>query len=143
MNKHIKTALFIAPILALGAYFAADVWVSKQTGDSQNLRQVGQCVPKENACLFRHADFEIKMISQKKNNQLQLALVSNRPIEKISLALSKSNVAFNPFPLGMGDNRQYWQILLKEGEDISQYKHFRLALEKDDKSLFSEGAWVL
>ena len=85
MNRHLKIAFFMAPLLAIGAYFITGFLYKKQQTNIEygQLQLSGKCLPTENACTFVSPELELKLISNEKQGQQQLAIISTKPINPL------------------------------------------------------------
>ncbi len=139
MNRHLKIAFFMAPVLALGAYAITGYFMPRQAASTagNQLALLGQCEPLENACLFQAGDLEIKLISNEKQQQQQLAAFSNEAISDFSLALGDAD-GFVQFPMMKTENNKYWQIKLTSQDRITKYKQIRLAFKHEGLPYFAE-----
>ena len=140
MNKHLKIAFFMAPLLAIGAYIITGHLVTTKaikTQQNQLLLNNNNCLPTDNKCVFQLADIELKLISNHQQGQQQLAIISTQNISSLSLALGQSNT-FNQFPMMKTDNNRYWQIKLNPNDDIKNYQQLRLAFTYNETSYFAE-----
>ena len=144
MNRHLKIAFFIAPLLAIGAYIITGyVYIEPSTNKTPGqLNLIGSCLPTENACTFASSDLELKMVSSEKQGQQQLAVISTQAIQNLSLGLGKDK-QFKQFPVMKTDNNRYWQIKLQAEDNIQQYKQIRIAFTVDENSHFAEAALKL
>ena len=139
MNKHLKIAFFTAPFLALLAYYLTGFFVTPTTSENtgQQMVLLGKCYPKDNSCRLTRGELDIKLISAEKKQQYQLALTSNKAIEKLTLALGNQN-QFKQFPIMKSDNNRYWQIKLQPEDELSQFKQLRLAFFHENKPIFAD-----
>lgn len=129
----------MAPLLALGAYYLTGKFITPQEVAQQNqkLRLLGQCLPIENACIFTLGELEIKLISNEKKQQYQLAAITNKPVADLTIALGK-DTHFQQFPMMKSESGKYWQITLKENDNILNYNNLRMALTYQKKSYYAE-----
>ncbi len=128
----------MAPLLAIGAYVMTDFYLApKELAIQQQLRLMGTCQPQENACLFIAGKLELKLISNVKQQQNQLAIISNKPIESMSVALGNQQ-QFKPFQLMKSDNNKYWQIKLEKSDKILIYNSLRIAITHNSNSYYAE-----
>ena len=140
MNKHLKLAFFIAPILALVSYALTGYFSPSKEIKAGNyqLQLISQCKPIDSSCLLKHADFELKLISKQKQDKLQLAVVANQELDALSLALSEDNTSFKQFKIMKSDNKKYWQVFLEKDQYIDNYKYLRLASQSQKSKFFIE-----
>jgi hypothetical protein len=140
MNKHLKLAIFMAPLLALIAYGLTGYWTPKKDikAGSYQLQQGSDCSPLNNSCLLNYADFELKLISKQKQDKLQLAIVSNQTLDALSLAMSTDNVNFKQFKIMKSENHKYWQVYLEDNQELNSFQFIRLACQSQKSSYFIE-----
>lgn len=105
-NKHILVAGLIAPLLAVGAYYAVDLWVGEkphaaETGRSYPLVELPNCRYDSGACGLKNGEFRLD-ISAKwlGRNRLSLQLRSAFPLEGVKLAMVSAQ-AGEPSPREM------------------------------------------
>ena len=139
MNKHLKLAFFIAPLLAIGAYILTGYLYSPyKTNEPQyKLHLMGQCLPTENSCIFIADPLEVKLISNQQNQQHQLAIISNEPISRLTVALGLNN-QFTQFKIMKSEDDKYWQIKLNNSDNILKYKQLRMAFTYQEQNLYTE-----
>ncbi|MBU3002071.1 hypothetical protein [Paraglaciecola arctica] len=106
MNKHTRTALMVAPILAVIGYIAADYY---EEGLAEE-EKVIQLLPVENCdvinqkCILKSGDFEVNIFD--KNNFTTVN--STFPLDSATLFLVDENNQSTPYPLGMIQSPYYW-----------------------------------
>ena len=139
MNRHLKIAFFMTPLLAIIAYVLTGYYLSPQEINDQNnkFRLLGTCKPRENACIFILGKIELKLISNEKQQQLQLAVISNEPIESLSLAMAETE-SFKQFQMMKSSDQKYWQISLDEHENLLNYHHLRMAMKFKNEAFYAE-----
>jgi len=139
MNRHLKIAFFMAPLLAIGAYIITDRLLTTEAikSNQTQLQLIDKCLPADNSCVFQVADIELKLISNHKQNQQQLAIISTQNIENLSLALGQ-DATFIQFPMMKTDDNRYWQIKLNPEDNIKDYQQLRLAFTYNEASYFAE-----
>ena len=140
MNRHVKIALVMAPILALVSYGITGYFQPKhiQKAGDYKLRLSGQCKPSDNSCVMKYGEFEVMLISSVKQGKRQLALVSNQPISYLSMALAGDDDEFSQFKMMKSDDKKYWQIALKDEQKIDEFGQFRLAAHSKKSNYFIE-----
>ncbi len=139
MNRHLKLAFFIAPLLAVGSYVMTGYFISEEhQGENHgSMRLAGSCLPSENACLFVSPEVELKLISNEKQGQQQLAIVSTQDINNLSLGLGH-NDTFKQFPMMKTDNNRYWQIKLDKQDNLKNFNQIRMAFTIKSISYFAQ-----
>lgn len=143
MNRHLKIAFFMAPLLAIGAYVITGYLITTESVQTnpKKLNLIANCLPTENTCVFHTADIELKLISNEQKNQYQLAVISTQSINNLSLALGQ-NDTFIQFPMMKTDNNRYWQIKLNASDNIKDYQQLRLAFTYKNNNYFAESAVI-
>lgn len=92
-NKHVMTAMLVAPLLALISYFAIDLWVGEaphaaREGQSYSLVEKPNCRYDSGACGLKNGDFELLLTPvQGKSGRLVLELESEFPLDGVVIAL--------------------------------------------------------
>jgi hypothetical protein len=106
MNKHTRTALMVAPILAVIGYIAADYYAE----DQAEKQKVVQLVPFEDCdvinqqCILKAGDFEVNVFD--KNNLTTVN--STFPLDSATIFLVDKNNHPTAYPLGMIQSPYYW-----------------------------------
>lgn len=131
----------MAPVLALLSYAITGLLVTPEQTErgKGRLLVIGSCQPTENACLMTHGQFELKLLSADKQQQQQLAFISNQPINDLSVALG-SDQTFRQFPLMKSDDGKYWQIKLSPKDQLKSFNQLRLAFNLSGDALYTETA---
>ncbi|MCX7554915.1 hypothetical protein OS175_13630 [Marinicella sp. S1101] len=144
MNRHLKTAFFIAPLLAIAGYIGAGYFISSKQADETygQLQLAGSCLPTENACVFISPAVELKLISNEQQGQQQLALITTQPVKHLTLGMAEAftdnKQPFRQFQMMKSDDNKYWQIKLQPNDIIAKYKHIRIAFSYQGKGYFAE-----
>ena len=142
MNRHVKIALIMAPILALASYGITGYFqpmISQKVGDYElNLR--GVCKPSDNSCVLKSGEFELMFISSIKKGQRQLGLISNQPISYLSMAIARNNNDFFQSKMMKSDDKKYWQIALNNEQKLKGIIKFRLAVHSKKSNYFIENS---
>jgi len=139
MNRHLKIAFFVAPLLTIIAYILTGYFTDSkaQRSAQSKMTLLGSCQPAENACVFMLGELELKLISNVKKQQQQLAIISNKPITHLSVALGLNN-NFKQFVMMKSDDGKYWQIKPDKNDDILKFKQIRLAFKYMDSPSYAE-----
>lgn len=141
MNRHLKVAFFAAPVLALLAYFLTDRFVAvTEVADADDvaMKLIGECRPVAGDCVFKRGDLELKLFSSVKQQQLQLAILSNRPLQAVAMALATDEAGFKQFPMMKADDANYWQIKLAAADHLPDFHRLRMVVKLGDKVFFAE-----
>jgi hypothetical protein len=92
-NKHVLTAAIVAPILALGSYFAVDFIAGEkpqaaETGQSYRLVEKPNCRYDSGRCGLKNGDFELDIVVEDPaGNRPVLKLSSVHPLDGVMVAL--------------------------------------------------------
>ena len=95
-NKHVVTAMLVAPLLALMAYFAIDFFVGEppqvaEAGQSYQLVEKPNCRWISGHCGLKNGDFELGLDPEwTGDDQLVLTLKSVFPLDGVKVALVRS-----------------------------------------------------
>lgn len=108
MNKHKKTAIIIAPFLAIGGYVAAGYYADAQVNKEQFLRLVpeGECKLLEGKCKFSSGKFLINL--EQKEGMTHLA--TTHPIDHAVISLVKGTEKEKLYKLKKNKNRLNWMV---------------------------------
>ena len=92
-NKHILVAGLIAPLLAVGAYYAVDLWVGEkphaaEAGRSYPLVELPNCRYDSGACGLKNGDFRLDIRFERLSDErLSMRLTSEFPLDGVKLAV--------------------------------------------------------
>ena len=92
-NKHILVAGLIAPLLAVGAYYAVDLWVGEkphaaEAGRSYPLVELPNCRYDSGACGLKNGDFRLDIRFERLSDaRLSMRLTSEFPLDGVKLAV--------------------------------------------------------
>ncbi|TVZ41493.1 hypothetical protein P886_0839 [Alteromonadaceae bacterium 2753L.S.0a.02] len=101
-NKHLITAMLVAPILAVIAYFATDYLVaerphSAKAGGSYPLVALSNCRYESGVCTLKNAEVKLEITAERlASNKVKLVLTSELPLQKAVLAFSEAGVERAP-----------------------------------------------
>lgn len=142
-NKHLILAMFVAPVLAIIAYFAVDYYVSETPhiavqGGSYKLVAKSNCRYKSGICTLKNGDIEVNLRSQMlTGNQLQLMLSSDLPLHSALLSVVTDGQASSPARLTASSVMpDTWSIKLYK-DDLDQGL-LRLAFNISDTLYYAE-----
>ncbi|MGB5276259.1 MAG: hypothetical protein WBO73_01165 [Gammaproteobacteria bacterium] len=88
-NKHLVLAMFVAPVLAIIAYFAVDAVVSEkprlaQEGNSYRLAANPNCRYQSGRCTLRNGDVEVNVnVERVTDSVIELTVRSNLPAQHV------------------------------------------------------------
>ena len=142
-NKHVILAMFIAPVLAIIAYFAVDHIVSEkpqqiQQGTTYKLAARPNCRYPSGRCTLHNGDIEVDVrLERVSDAAIKLILLSNTPVEH-ALA-SFVTAASEPQP------KTLYRSVTEEGAWNAEFKladvensTLRLAVEISDSMFYAE-----
>ncbi len=107
MNRHIKTAFFVAPFLLIGGYVASDFYVENKAQKNKifQLLPLGQCDVVNQSCILKSGEFEVNVLDDKGITTVNTTF----PLDKATLFLVDNDKKVTPFPLGMLESPYYWR----------------------------------
>ena len=129
-NKHLILALFVAPVLAIIAYFATDYVVSEKA--NSNCRyQSGQCT-------LQNGDVEVKVTVERITDSLiELTLRSNMPVQKVLASFVADNITEQPTAMQSdAADSTVWQARFNIAEP--EKAQLRLAMELSGALFYAE-----
>ncbi len=118
-NKHVVTALIVAPILAVLSYFAIGYWVAEppqkvEVGGNYKLAEKPNCRYTSGVCELKNGDFEVRILPQElSDGAIRLSLTSTQPLDGAKIALVEQDNENNTKPMNwqsIDDDRQQWQV---------------------------------
>ncbi|XQW85257.1 hypothetical protein ACOYR1_00585 [Thalassotalea piscium] len=124
MNRHTKTALYVAPILILGGYILSDMYLENKAHVAKviELTTEGQCDVINQHCVLKSGEFEVNVTHDNGITTFN----STYPLDTATLFLVDANNESSFYQLGMKDTPYYWkretplgQLVANSGE---QYK---------------------
>lgn len=135
-------AMFVAPVLALIAYFATDHVVSEkpqaaQQGNSYKLAARSNCRYQSGRCTLHNGDVEVNVWVERVGSLIELVLQSNMPLQKalVSFVVGEDETAPAMMqPAGSEDNTWRARFELAEPEKST----LRLALDMSGTVFFAE-----
>lgn len=106
MNKHLKTAFMVAPILAVIGYIVADFYKEEKAQQERiiQLELVEGCDVINHKCILKSGDLEVNVFD--KNNFTTVN--STFPLDSATIFLVDTNNIPTPYPLGMIQSPYYW-----------------------------------
>jgi hypothetical protein len=142
-NKHVILAMFIAPVLAIIAYFAVDRIVGEKPhqikqGQTYKLAANPNCRYPSGLCTLRNGDIEVTVrIERVTDTAAKLILQSNTPVAHALASFAAAPAEPQPRTLyrsaAEGDT---WNAEFKQAE--IQNSTLRLALEISDSMFYAE-----
>jgi len=117
-NKHVVTAMLVAPVLAILGYFALDALVGEspmpaEEGQSYPLAEKPNCRYSSGACGLKNADFELELsIRELGKDRVELSLTSAFPLDGVMVSLAENDQEDAP-PVAMqplGGEGKTWSL---------------------------------
>lgn len=143
-NKHIITALIVAPILSVIAYLSVDYFVSERPhqariGQSYELVQLPNCRYASGQCGLKNGNFKVVVTGESDGEgglSLQLESVFALDEAYVSIVSQPDMDAAPVAMLPTSDERKSWQLNLYAPNAIQQYLH--LAVTTDGAVYYAE-----
>ena len=142
-NKHVILAMFVAPVLALIAYFATDYVVSEkphaaQQGSSYKLAAKSNCRYQSGQCTLHNGDVEVNVRAEHITDTLiELSLHANMPLENALVSFVVANEETNPAMMQPAESEENtWRAKF----DIvdAEKSTLRLVLKLSDTLFYAE-----
>jgi hypothetical protein len=148
-NKHLILAMFVAPTLAIIAYFSVDYAVSEKPqaakeGGTYKLAAKSNCRYQSGVCTLKNGDIEVSIRSQRIDaKEVELTMHSELPIQQAIISYATvdfesepAKMAVNPASTGMDDETgdRYIILSLKDPENSK----LRFAFNISDVMYYAE-----
>ncbi len=119
-NKHIMVALLMAPLLAVGTYYAIDLLVGEQPhvaeqGRDYPLVEMPGCRWDGGQCSLQNNDFRLDLsVEWPAEGRMALTVTSEFPLQGIKVALAReSEATARPVEMNaVGDDPRTWAAVL-------------------------------
>lgn len=104
-NKHLILAMFVAPVLALLAYFAVDYAVTEQPhaaqpGASYRLAALSNCRYQSGKCTLKNGELEMSFRARRlADSQVELILQSQYPLGNTLVSIVHGDADSAPVPM--------------------------------------------
>ena len=142
-NKHLILAMFVAPVLAIIAYFSVDYIVSEKPqaalqGDTYKLAAKSNCRYQSGACTLENGDIKVQIRAQRISDELvELNMYSELPVQQAVIAYVTENSASEPAQMAATTaDLKNWQLTLYLHD--SDKSTLRLALNISDSMYYAE-----
>jgi len=142
-NRHLILAMFVAPTLAVIAYFGVDYVVSEKPrsalpGQSYKLAAKSNCRYQSGTCTLKNGDIEVTIRAQRvAEEQIELTLSSEMPIQQAVISYVADGVASEPASLTAATpEKDRWNATLKLAHP--EQSILRLALKISDSMYYVE-----
>lgn len=142
-NKHLILAMFVAPVLAIIAYFSVDHIVSEKPqaamqGKAYKLAANSNCRYQSGACTLKNGDIEVHIKALRIDEQtIELIIHSVLPIHKAIISYVADDVASDPLVMNTSSAKDNdWQVKLKLSDP--QNTQLRLAINIAESMYYAE-----
>jgi len=107
MNRHIKVAFMVAPILAIIGFIGADYYDENEALQEKfiNLTVDNHCDVINSDCVLISGEFKINVSDKAGITEIN----STFPLDSVTLFLVDKNNKMTEYPLGMQKSPYYWQ----------------------------------
>lgn len=135
MNKHTKTALIIAPFLAIGGYIAAGYYADIQINKERilALSYEGECQIKQSNCMLSNGQLQVRL----SQTAVSIDLATTHPIDYAVISLVDNDNKEKLYRLKQTTNRLNWRLAVSPLEMRSAEK-LRLLLTISKTSYLAE-----
>ena len=142
-NKHLVLAMFVAPVLAIIAYFAVDSFVSEKPhqarqGESYKLAAKSNCRYQSGLCTLQNGDVKVNVrIERLSDSLIRMFLSSNMPVQNVLAAFVTESAENEPVSLYRDDlNENTWTASIEVTEP--EKSTMRLAMELSGTMFYAE-----
>ena len=142
-NKHLILAMFVAPVLAIIAYFSVDYVVSEKPqaaiqGGTYKLAAKSNCRYQSGVCTLKNGDIEVQLHARRIDERLvELNMRSELPIQNAIISYVVGEIASQPVAMAAGSAEAgdwYVTIELSDPEN----SQLRMALGIADAMYYAE-----
>jgi hypothetical protein len=135
-NRHVKLAIILAPMLAIGAYILAGIYLDKrietQPLADKPLKLQPDCHLLSDVCELLHREIAVNIAVENDRGQPLFYLSTSTPIKGVLAAFGDSRPRAM---LSRGDPRK-WVLTVTEG--IPEGSRVKLAISGDKNRYFAE-----
>ena len=146
-NKHMILAMFVAPVLAIIAYFSVDYIVSEKPqaalqGSSYKLAAKSNCRYQSGICTLKNGDIEVQLRARRVGDKkVELTMFSELPVQNVLISYVAENITSAPEQMNAATaEMKSWQVTLYL-EDPEK-STLRLALTISDSMYYAETSAV-
>lgn len=118
-NKHLILAMFVAPVLAIIAYFSVDYMVSEKPlaaspGSSYQLAARSNCRYQSGTCTLKNGDIEVNIHARRvTENEVELSIKSDLLIQHAVISYIADDIAAEPVVMDATTaEKDNWRITL-------------------------------
>ncbi len=142
-NRHVITAMLVAPLLAILAWFAVGNLVGEKAaparaGDAYPLVEKSNCRYESGSCDLQNTDLRVTL-SYNDQGEGSLHLRASHELDSVLLSLALNGEEGAPMPmLAQGDDGLSWQLSLQRRPGPQQ--RFRVVLMRNGTAFFGEAS---
>ncbi|HDK37975.1 MAG TPA: hypothetical protein ENG92_03050 [Thiolapillus brandeum] len=135
-NRHIKLAVILAPLLAIGTYVITgillDEKIEKQAGTSKAMQLQPDCHLLSGVCELQHREIAANIAVEDKQGKQLVYLATSVPIQGALLSIRDAA----PSPMRSRGTAKRWVLELQQR--VGENDVVRLALASDKNRYFAE-----
>lgn len=141
-NKHVITAMIVAPILAIASYYFVDLMVKEQphvaiAGHSYELLAKPNCRYTSGECDLVNASFQSTLRVTQQGGQQILTLNASHPLSGVTIGFVEQGEQRSPETMqAQPDNRRVWSLPILVNTD--EHTQLRVAMTANGASYFAE-----
>ena len=146
-NKHLILAMFVAPVLAIIAYFSVDTIVSEKPqaalqGSSYKLAAKSNCRYQSGNCTLKNGDIEVQIRARRVGDkEIELTMFSELPIQNAIISYLAENNTSTPEQMNaITAEMDEWQVTLYLNDP--EKSMLRLALKLSGSMYYAETSAV-
>ena len=140
-------AMFVAPVLAIMAYFSVDTIVSEKPqaalqGSSYKLAAKSNCRYQSGVCTLKNGDIEVQLRARRVGDKaVELTMFSELPVQNVLISSIAENITSTPEHMNATTaEKKNWQVTLYLGDP--EKSTLRLALTISDSMYYAENTAV-
>lgn len=143
-NRHVITAMIVAPVLALLAWIAAGYIAGEKprpavSGQTYPLVEQSNCRYPSGACDLKNEDFRLRLSLHQPATGAQLVLTSSHALEGVLLGVGAGETELVPAQmLAVGSEGLEWRLAVPSLPD--QAKRIRLVARAAGSTYFAEAS---
>ncbi len=146
-SKHMILAMFIAPVLAIIAYFSVDYMVSEKPqaalqGSSYKLAAKSNCRYKSGACTLKNGDVEVQIRARRiGDKEVELTMFSELPVQHAIISYVSDDFESEPVQMNVTSAETNDRHIILQLDDPEK-SVLRLALNISDVMYYAEATAV-
>ncbi len=108
MNKHLKMAILIAPVLIILGYIVSDFYIESDAGAERvfKLNAEGQCDIFSNKCIFTSGDFKVNLFDKAGKTTIN----STFPLDSVHLFIVDEKKNMTQYAMLKAQTKYYWHV---------------------------------